>query len=70
MSKDDIQQFFTLLSTIKKKSLSLTKELLDQRIRIESMVNEIRSLITTGLSITDEMVKAKKLLSNCQNYVQ
>jgi hypothetical protein len=33
-------------------------------------VNEIRSLITTGLSITDEMVTAKRLLSNCQNYVQ
>jgi hypothetical protein len=69
-SKDDIQQFFTLLSTMKKKSLSLTKQVLDKRIRIESMVNEIRSLIMTSLSMTDEMVTAKKMLSNCRNCIQ
>jgi hypothetical protein len=55
---------------MKKKSLSLTKQVLDKRIRIESMVNEIRSLITTGFSIADEMVIAKKMLSNCQNCIQ
>ena len=31
---------------------------------------EKRSLFTTGLSMTDDMIKAKKILSNCQNYMQ
>jgi hypothetical protein len=34
------------------------------------MVNEIRSLIMTSLSMTDEMVTAKKMLSNCRNCIQ
>jgi hypothetical protein len=31
---------------------------------------EIRSFFTTGLSMTDDMNTAKKILSNCQNYMQ
>ena len=68
--QDDVQIFVTLLSTMKKKSLSLTKQALDERKRIESTVYEIRSLITTGLTMTEEMTTAKQIASNCQTYVQ
>ncbi|XP_046462156.1 uncharacterized protein LOC124208464 isoform X4 [Daphnia pulex] len=63
---DDVQTFFTLLATMKKKSLSLTKKLLSGRKRLESTVYEIRSLINNGLAMTEEMVTAKQMESNCQ----
>jgi hypothetical protein len=63
---DDVHKFVTLLATMKKKSLSLTKKLLSGRKRLESTVYEIRSLINNGLAMTEEIVTAKQMESNCQ----
>ncbi|EFX70692.1 hypothetical protein DAPPUDRAFT_217123 [Daphnia pulex] len=66
MGMENFQRFFTVLATMKTKSLSLTKQVLDERKRLESTVDGLQPLIKIGLAKMEEMRKTKQMITNCQ----
>ncbi|KAI9550834.1 hypothetical protein GHT06_005415 [Daphnia sinensis] len=66
MGMSNFQNFFTQLATMKTKSLSLTKQVLDERKRLESTVDGLQPLIKIGLAKMEELRKTKTMISNCQ----
>jgi hypothetical protein len=66
MGMENFQNFFTVLATMKTKSLSLTKQVLDERKRLESTVDGLQPLIKIGLAKMEEMRKTKQMITNCQ----
>uniref|UniRef100_A0A0P5JII0 Uncharacterized protein n=1 Tax=Daphnia magna TaxID=35525 RepID=A0A0P5JII0_9CRUS len=66
MGMANFQNFFSQLATMKTKSLSLTKQVLDERKRLESTVDGLQPLIKIGLAKMEEMRKTKQMISNCQ----
>jgi hypothetical protein len=66
MGMNNFQLFFIGLGKMKTKSLSLTKQVLDERKRLEVTVDGLQPLIKIGLSKMEEMRKTKQMISNCQ----
>jgi GTP-binding protein EngB required for normal cell division len=66
MGMNNFQLFFIGLGKMKTKSLSLTKQVLDERKRLEATVDGLQPLIKIGLSKMEEMRKTKQMISNCQ----
>lgn len=63
----DFDDFFAHLARMNKKSLSLTKEVLEERKQLETSVSNLRTLISDGLVITKEIEKAEKLIADWQD---
>jgi hypothetical protein len=51
---------------MKTKSLSLTKQVLDERKQLEATVDGLQPLIKIGLAKMEEMRKTKQMITNCQ----
>ncbi len=66
MGMENFKNFFTVLATMKTKSLSLTKQVLEERKQLEATVDGLQPLIKIGLAKMEEMRKTKQMISNCQ----
>ncbi|KAI9556598.1 hypothetical protein GHT06_016388 [Daphnia sinensis] len=66
MGMENFDRFFSALATMKTKSLSLTKQVLEERKRLEVTVDGLQPLIKIGLSKMEEMRKTKQMISNCK----
>ena len=62
MGFQSLQDFFTKLTTVKPKSLQLTKEVLEERQRLETIIQGLQQKINTGLSKIDELHQEKQIL--------
>jgi hypothetical protein len=69
MGMENFQNFFTVLATMKTKSLTLTMQVLDERKRLESTVDGLQPLIKIGLAKMEEMRKTKQMIANCQTQI-
>ena len=64
MGMENFAKFFTVLATMKTKSLSLTKQVLDERKKLEATVDGLQPLIKFGLTKMEEMRKTKNMISS------
>ncbi|EFX66160.1 hypothetical protein DAPPUDRAFT_30866, partial [Daphnia pulex] len=70
MGMENFQRFFSVLATMKTKSLSLTKQVLEERKRLEATVDGLQPLIKIGLSKMEEMRKTKQMITNSQAQIE
>jgi energy-coupling factor transporter ATP-binding protein EcfA2 len=70
MGMENFQRFFFVLATMKTKSLSLTKQVLEERKRLEATVDGLQPLIKIGLSKMEEMRKTKQMITNSQAQIE
>jgi energy-coupling factor transporter ATP-binding protein EcfA2 len=70
MGMENFQKFFSVLTTMKTKSLSLTKQVLDERKRLEATVDGLQPLIKIDLSKMEEMRKTKQMITNSQAQIE
>ncbi|XP_045030883.1 uncharacterized protein LOC116925415 [Daphnia magna] len=66
MGMENFQRFFSTLAAMKTKSLSLTKQVLEERRRLEATVEGLQPLIKIGLTKMEEMRKTKQVITNSQ----
>ncbi|KAI9556597.1 hypothetical protein GHT06_016387 [Daphnia sinensis] len=66
MGMENFDRFFFALATMKTKSLSLTKQVLEERRRLEATVEGLQPLIKYGLTKMEEMRKTKQMITNSQ----
>ncbi|KAK4015791.1 hypothetical protein OUZ56_030762 [Daphnia magna] len=66
MGMENFQRFFSTLAAMKTKSLSLTKQVLEERRRLEATVDGLQPLIKIGLSKMEEMRKTKQMIANSE----
>ncbi|XP_057374125.1 uncharacterized protein LOC130695026 isoform X2 [Daphnia carinata] len=66
MGMDNFKRFFATLASMKSKSLSLTKQVLEERRRLEATVQGLQPLIKHGLTKMEEMRKTKQIIANSQ----
>lgn len=64
MGMENFQRFFTSLASMKTKSLSLTKQVLEERKTLEATVDGLQPLIKIGLTKMEEMRKTKQMITN------
>ena len=64
MGMENFAKFFTVLATMKTKSLSLTKQVLDERKKLEATVDGLQPLIKFGLTKMEEMRKTKNMITS------
>ena len=62
MGFQSLQDFFTKLTTVKPQSLQLTKEVLEEREQLETIIQGLQQKINTGLSKIDELQQEKQIL--------
>ncbi|XP_046639892.1 uncharacterized protein LOC124321020 [Daphnia pulicaria] len=67
---ENFQRFFTVLATMNTKSLALTKQVLDERKRLEATVDGLQPLIKIGLTKMEEMRKTKMVIANSQAQIE
>lgn len=65
-----MQSFFTTLSQKKRKSLRLTRQVLEERKQMEVTVDGLRPLIKVGCVKMEEITKTKKMIVFCQAQIQ
>ncbi|XP_046450711.1 uncharacterized protein LOC124198736 [Daphnia pulex] len=65
-----IQHFFSVLSTMKPKSLILTKLVLEERKKLEGIMEMLQSLVTSVLAKMEELNNAKELIQYYQWQVE
>ena len=70
MGMENFDKFFNVLATMKTKSLSLTKQVLEERKRLEATVDGLQPLIKIGLSKMEEMRKTKQMITNSQAQIE
>jgi energy-coupling factor transporter ATP-binding protein EcfA2 len=70
MGMENFKRFFSVLATMKTKSLSLTKQVLEERKRLEATVDGLQPLIKIGLSKMEEMRKTKQMITNSQAQIE
>ena len=58
----NFQQFFTKLATAEPKSLQLTKQILEKRQRLETVIQGLQQNINTGLSKINELQQEEAIL--------
>ncbi|KZS05910.1 Uncharacterized protein APZ42_030888 [Daphnia magna] len=66
MGMENFKHFFSTLAAMKTKSLSLTKQVLEERRRLEATVEGLQPLIKIGLTKMEEMRKTKQVITNSQ----
>ncbi|XP_046656045.1 uncharacterized protein LOC124349460 isoform X2 [Daphnia pulicaria] len=64
--QDGIQRFFVALAKKETKSLSLTRQVLEERKHMEAMLDGLQSLIETVSVKMEEINKTKKMITFCQ----
>ncbi|XP_063049606.1 uncharacterized protein LOC134444063 [Engraulis encrasicolus] len=70
MGKSSLKKFFTHLKTMTTQSLSLTKEVLQERDRLEATVEGLQPLIQKGLSKMEEIRTTEAALDKHKNQVE
>ena len=70
MGIENFEKFFSVLAAMKTKSLSLTKEVLEERKQLEATVEGLQPLIKIGLSKMEEMRKTNQILSMSQAQIE
>ena len=70
MGIKNFAKFFNVLATMTTKSLSLTKQVLEERKRLEATVDGLQPLIKIGLSKMEEMRKTKQMIANNQLQIE
>jgi hypothetical protein len=70
MGMDNFQRFFSVLATMKTKSLSLTKQVLKERKQLDATVDGLQSLIKIGCSKMEEMRKTKQMITNSKVQIE
>ncbi|KAI9556599.1 hypothetical protein GHT06_016389 [Daphnia sinensis] len=66
MGMENFRRFFVALATMKTRSLSLTKNVLEERKRLEVTVDGLQPLIKIGLAKMEEMRKIKQIIAQSQ----
>ena len=64
MGFDNFTSFFTRLSALKTQSLSLTREVLDERKRLEVTLEGLQPMINHGLAKMDQLHKTQQFIDN------
>ncbi|XP_042565679.1 uncharacterized protein LOC105901965 isoform X2 [Clupea harengus] len=70
MGKASMNKFFTHLNTMKPQSLTLTKEVLEERRQLEATVEGVQPLIQAGLSKLEEINSTKATLQNHKTHMK
>ena len=70
MGMTNFEKFFNKLATMKTKSLSLTKQVLEERKQLEATVEGLQPLIKTGLSKMEEMRKTELMIRNSEAQIE
>ena len=70
MGMGNFDEFLNVLATVKTKSLSLTKQVLEERKRLEATVDGLQPPIKIGLSKMEEMRKTKQMITNSQVQIE
>ena len=70
MGMRNFEKFFNVLATMTTRSLSLTKEVLDERKHLEAMVDGLQQQNKFGLAKMEEMRKTKQIIENCRNRIK
>jgi hypothetical protein len=70
MGIENFKRFFSVLTTKKTQSLVLTKQVLDERKRLEATVDGLQPLIKIGLTKMEEMRKTKMVIANSQAQIE
>ena len=70
MGMENFAQFFNKLATMKTKSLSLTKQVLEERKQLEATVDGLQPLIKTGLAKMEEMRKTELMIRNSEDQIE
>ncbi|XP_057377823.1 uncharacterized protein LOC130699592 [Daphnia carinata] len=66
MGMENFELFFSTLASMKSKSLSLTKQVLEERRQLEATVQGLQPLIKHGLTKMEEMRKVTQMITDCQ----
>jgi hypothetical protein len=70
LCKTLIHHFFSVLATMKPKSLSSTKLVLDERKKMKGALNDLQSLITIGLTKLVEIKKIEEMTKYFQSQIE
>ena len=70
MGMKNFDKFFNVLATMNTKSLSLTKEVLGERKRLEATIDALQPLIQTGLTKMEEIRKTSQVIKNCRSQIE
>ena len=70
MGIENFDNFFKVLIRMKSKSLSLTKEVLEERKQLEATIDGLQPLIKIGLVKMDEIRKIKEMIANNQKQIE
>ena len=70
MGMENFDKFFNVLATMNTKSLSLTKQVLEERKHLEATVDGLQPLIKAGLTKIEEMRKLKLMVTNSQAQIE
>lgn len=62
MGYKSLRNFFSTLGTVEPKSLQLTREVLQERQRLETIIQGLHQKISTGMSKIDELRQEEKIL--------
>lgn len=62
LCSENLQQFFTKLATVEPKSLQLTKQVLEERQQLETVIQGLQQKINTGLSKINELQQEEAIL--------
>ncbi|XP_055486322.1 uncharacterized protein LOC129693544 [Leucoraja erinacea] len=70
MGTNSMKKFFTALSTMQARSLLLTREVLNERSQLESIVAGLQTLIQAGLTKLEELKKTQQVLDQNQSNLE
>ena len=70
MGVENFYAFFSSLAGMKTKSVSFIKQMLDERKRLEAIVDGLQPLINTGLVKMEEFRKTIHILTNCRKQME
>ncbi|XP_042560551.1 uncharacterized protein LOC122129886 [Clupea harengus] len=70
MGKASMNKFFTHLNTMKPQSLTLTKEVLEERRQLEATVEGVQPMIRVGLSKLEEINTTRGILQNHETHMK
>ncbi|XP_055487978.1 uncharacterized protein LOC129695228 [Leucoraja erinacea] len=70
MGTNSMKKFFTALSMMQAKSLCLTREVLNERSQLESVVAGLQPLIQAGLTKYEELKKTQQVLDQNQSKLE
>ncbi|XP_042560246.1 uncharacterized protein LOC122129298 [Clupea harengus] len=70
MGKASMNKFFSHLNLMESQSLTLTKEVLNERRQLEATVEGVQPIIRLGLSKLEEINTTKDALQNCETHMK